>query len=615
MNNQDDFVNDEAAEDLELLLRLSVSQIIRNENSEQFLHWFRDSAILIAPEFFKQFPNDLDARRSFLSVFGRAIWNRTPLPSNHFRTRSLPKPERNAPCTCGSGRKFKQCCASVETLGSPFENFSLLAFVLDGLTASQRDALPYAYLNHEELAFVARQWMEDGREKDSVKLLEGLFADFSKLDERAEAAFDCLLDCYDLLKNPLKKKRFLERAFAAPNKYLRAAAMQRQCCILSDHNEFTEGWALFQELQRLIPNDPSLSHLEVVMLIGQGEKQRAADRAKFWIARLAHDENAQGPLMDFLHSVAQGDATGAMTGIAREMNSAVDKLIEIVRHLPKPVCHYMLKPMGDSAGPLIPNAKVRHLIQQWEVMGENAQDIFDDLNWLENNPLAFQSLEILEDWLGALEGLRATHGFEEVVLIPLLLHAEAVLRLVLKNHHAEQLQLEWGWHENRPALSLLARLAMMYRITKHFEEAVRVMAWMVLTLNPNDNQGMREFLLHDYLCLGRVAEALTLAQKFPDDMAGMAYGSALALFMGKQEAAARQSVKIASERYPEVRKMLLADKPKQPKLKEGLVRLGGKDEAWYYREDHLDLWQSSGGLEWLRQQSSRAKKSGARLPN
>lgn len=35
--------------------------------------------------------------------------------------------------------------------------------------------------------------------------------------------------------------------------------------------------------------------------------------------------------------------------------------------------------------------------------------------------------------------------------------------------------------------------------------------------------------------------------------------------------------------------------------------VGGKDEAWCYRQDHLDLWQSSGGLEWLLQQSSRTK--------
>jgi hypothetical protein len=182
-----------------------------------------------------------------------------------------------------------------------------------------------------------------------------------------------------------------------------------------------------------------------------------------------------------------------------------------------------------------------------------------------------------------------------------------VLRLVLKTHKADKLKLEWGWHENRPALSLLERLAVMYRITKRFEDAVSVMEWMVLTLNPNDNQGIRDFLIHDYLRLGRIAEALTLAQKYPDDMAGMTYGSALALFMDKQESAAREAIKIARKRHPEVSKMLLADKPKQPRLREGLVRLGGKDEAWYYRQDHLDLWQTSGGLDLLRQQASRGK--------
>src|ERR1035437_88483 len=162
MNDQDEYLNDDATEDLESLLRLSVSQIIRKEDPEQFLLWFRDSALLIAPEFFKQFPNDMEARRRFLSVFGREIWNKTPFPSNHFRTRSLPKPERNAPCVCGSDRKFKQCCASVETVGSPFENLSLLPYVLDTLSASQRESLPYSYLNHEELAFVAREWMKAG---------------------------------------------------------------------------------------------------------------------------------------------------------------------------------------------------------------------------------------------------------------------------------------------------------------------------------------------------------------------------------------------------------------------------------------------------------------------
>ena len=601
MNDEQNFIDEDSSEALEFLLRLSVSQIIRHEDSEQFLCWFREFAVLLAPAFFTQFPDDDERRRSFLSVLGRVIWNRTPLPSHQFRTQSLPKPERNAPCPCGSGRKFKQCCAHVDMLGSAFENLSLLPFVLDSLSAGERKGLPYNHLNHEELAYVARQWMEEGREKETVKLLEGLFADFSKLDERAEEALDCLMVCYDILHNPLKKKRLLQKALAAPNKYLRAAAMQRQCCILADRNEFTEGWALFQELQRLVPNNPSLSHLEVIMLIGQGEQQRAVERAKFWLKGIEQDKEVPDGLKEFLSTVAKGDIHGAMTGIARGANPELEKIIELIHHLPEPACHYSLDPYGDSAGPLTPSVKVRHLIEQWEALGENVFEVPDDLHWLESNPLAFQSFEILDDWTVALDRLRGTHGFEELVLIPLLKHAQALLRLVLKKHQAEQLRLEWGWHENRCALALLARLAMMYRITRQLKEAVSVMSWMVLTLNPNDNQGMRTMLMHDYLKLGRVGEALTLAQKFPDDMAGMAYGEALALFLDKRQAQADEAIKNAIERFPELRKMLLAKNPKQPRLQDGIVSLGGKDEAWYYRQDNLDLWQSSGGLEWLRQ--------------
>ena len=607
MFNPDDPVDDDASDDLELLIRISVGKIIRNENSEQFIHWFRDSATLIAPAFFQQFPQDPMVLRSFLTVFGREIWNRTPLPGNRFRPRALPKPERNAPCICGSGRKYKQCCASVESMRLPFENLSLLSFVLDSLSASDRASLPYSYLNPEELAFVSRQWMEDGRAKEAVKLLEGLFADFAKLDERAEAAFDCLLDCYDLLNNPLKKKRLLERGFAAQDKYLRAAAMQRQCCILADRNEYAEGWALFQQLQRLIPNDSSLSHLEVVMLLGQGEKQRAAERARFWIARLAQDEDAQGPLLEFLRSVAKGEASTAMAGIAREMNPAVDKLLDMIRQLPLPACHYSLKTMDNSAGPLVPDTNLRRLFEQWLKMAESSLDMIDDLHWLEQHLLALQNFEILEDWISALMESRTSHGFEEVMLIPLLRHAEAVLRKVIAHHHADKLQLEWGWHENRPALRLLQELATMLRFTHNFTEAVRVMEWMVLTLNPNDNQGMRDLLIHDYLRIGEITEALALAQKFPDDMAGMAYGTALAFFVAQQETAAADAIRKANERYPEVRKLLLADKPKQPRLRDGLVRVGGKDEAWFYRADHLDVWQSSGGLAWLRTMFGKEK--------
>ena len=141
----------------------------------------------------------------------------------------------------------------------------------------------------------------------------------------------------------------------------------------------------------------------------------------------------------------------------------------------------------------------------------------------------------------------------------------------------------------------------MLRLTKNLPEAVRVAEWMVLTLNPNDNQGLRANLIHDYLRLGKIAEALSLSKHYPDDLAEMSYGIALALFMDHQNQAAQLALTTARKRYPEVAKMLLADKPKQPRLRKGRVQVGGKDQAWYYFKDNLDVWKVSGGLDWLKQ--------------
>ena len=52
--------------------------------------------------------------RSMATMVAREIGNVTPVPENRFRPRKQPKPERNAPCLCGSGKKFKHCCAAVD---------------------------------------------------------------------------------------------------------------------------------------------------------------------------------------------------------------------------------------------------------------------------------------------------------------------------------------------------------------------------------------------------------------------------------------------------------------------------------------------------------------------
>lgn len=610
MGDFDINADESAADELGFLFDCAARRILRDENPADFIAWFQFSAPQLAPQFTSQLPDDAIFRRGFLTQFARILWNKTPLPGNRFQPRPITRPERNQPCLCGSGKKYKHCCHALESLEQGLPEFSMLLHVLENIAVKQFADLPFPHLNLDELAYVANTWISNGRAKEAAKLLEGLFADWAKLDERAEPALYCLLDCYDRLNNPLKKKRLLERAMAAPDGVLRAAAMQRQCAIHADRGEYDQAWALFQQAQRLMPDDPGLSHLEILMLKNQGEHARAKERAAFWIARLSKDKTGQyADLIAFLRD-ATDDLGGSMLNLLQENHPSLQQWRDLMARLPAVTCHYKLDMGVEGTGPLEPDQALRRMLAQWAAY---AQSLVEEspainwnarlpwLNWLEKNPVAWQSFEVLLDVVQALSDTepRLT-GMEAAMALPLLVRAEALLRLVIRQHGAEGRGLAWGWHENRPALILIASLAFHYLEHEGPERGIDLLEWCVFTLNPDDNQGLREPLIHHYLRVKRIDDALRLAARYPDDLPAMQYGGILALYMaGKVEAATRQ-LKQTAGAYPEIARMLLSASPRRPPLNAGFSTLGGKDEAWYYREDNLDVWRQSGGLAWLR---------------
>ena len=600
-----------ASGDLAFLLDCSARKILGKENPEDFLAWFSQSALVIAPAFFGQLPDDPDFLRGFTASLARLIWNRTPLPSNHYNPRPLARPERNQFCLCQSGKKYKHCCQKYEQFEREIPVFSMLLHVLDNTPTKRFSALPFQHMNQDEIGYVAKTWLGEGRAKDAVKLLEALFTRLDKLDARAEFAFDCLLNCYDRLGNPLKKKRLLERGMVAPDKSLRATAMQRQCCIAADRGEYDEAWQLFQQVQRVIPNDPNLSHLEIVILKSQGEHEKARERARFWIARLSKDKTGENaPLIAFLHHSAE-DLGGSMLNLIQDDYPSLATFTAMAAALPPLECHYSLSPLEESAGPLMPDADLHQIHAEWgrfaEALAENQPAINWHeaphwLGWLKRNPLAWQSFDVLRDLVDALHDTEPSlGGMEENLVLPLLQRGVALLRSIVKQHRAEALPIEWGWHENRPALSLVAKLAYFHAAKGRIDQAVELMEWLVTTLNPNDNQGVRGDLIHHYVRTGRTDDALRLAARFPEDYANMSYGHILALYLAGRVDEAVGLLKQTHARYPEVGKMLASANPRRPKINDGFVTIGGKDEAWNYRENNLELWQQSGGLTWLRQ--------------
>ncbi|MEW6037049.1 MAG: SEC-C domain-containing protein [Pseudomonadota bacterium] len=605
----------EDAERFEFVIGLAVCNAIATDDPDGFLDWFTRFFTLgdYFPELLERM-GAVEATRSMAAVLGRIIWNRTPRPDNHFRPRPLPKPERNQPCICGSGRKYKQCCGPIApALEAQFEHLSLLRYVLDTLPEKELKNLPFDYLSKEELAVVAQDWIGEGRHKRAARLLEPLFDKVEALDERAEMAFDILNDCYLELDNPRKKARLIEKVLASSNRTLRSAALHRQIVGLFDHGDQAGAWRLFQEAQRFDPDNPALARLEITLLMFSGDPEKTQERARFWLARLERDRSRDhGGLTAWLRGVV-GDVESATQEAFAAGAPWVGSLFQLVEALPPLECHYKLEPEGGSAGPLVEDAKLRKIEQQWgqvfpaakpmSALAEpEAPDAWEDLAWLawlESNPLALQDFDVLDDLVMALGDLEFMH--EEMrsrLRAPLLNRAVELLRLVLAKNRAEGFKLEWGFLDNRPALRLLATCIREHLAEGRRGEAVALMEWMVGTLNPHDNHGFREDLARAYLELGMPEKAVALSDRYPNDFPAMALNRILALYQTGRVDDARAELKALHVAYPEMLKMLLAENPRKPKVHEGYVTLGGKDAGWFYRAEYRELWVQSGALAW-----------------
>ena len=234
------------------------------------------------------------------------LWNATPIPDKHFHPRKLARPERNTPCPCGSQRKYKQCCGAGDHAGMnlmlPPEE--MLARVLEHLPKSRLAEVAALGAPPQHLAFVADHWFHAGRFGDVLSLLGPLFADVSKLDERAEDAFTVLMNCYLELQQDEARQDLVARLKTSPDRQLRSAALQREATLCSDRGDRQGAWRAFNEAQRLTPNDSSLPQLEVLLLLAEGRDADACARVEYWTAKLARDpEQDNRHLIESLHAL------------------------------------------------------------------------------------------------------------------------------------------------------------------------------------------------------------------------------------------------------------------------------------------------------------------------
>ncbi|MBK8919353.1 MAG: SEC-C domain-containing protein [Azonexus sp.] len=580
---------------------------------------FRNRVELLVGPLFDQLPLGQAARvpeiiRALATQAALEIWNATPIPANRFRPLKIAKPERNAPCPCASGRKYKQCCGAVPPPSLGIREETMLAQVIAHWPRKRLGELPLAELHPESLALVALDWQEEGSDMDAIALLEALFTHLPKLDGRAEHAADVLLDLYGDGSKSRKKLAFLEQLKAAPDKTLRSTAWQRQATLACDRGEVTAAWAAFGEAQRLTPNAPALSHLEVLLLLSEGRRTEARARADFWCARLARDGKFDhSSLIDTLRDMVSDDDEARLRNLAL-MDDPLGDVADISGDWTAPACHYTL------AGGAVLQAKAP--LARVEKAWDEAFDPHDPesdgwIDLLEDEPLAAQSFLVLRDLVEwALDIPTMPPGGNIVLAWKLLERAEALRRTVLARLKAEDRELPWGHLENRPLLTLAA-IRVTEFANRNPEETLELLRWSVLVANPNDNTGLREILIHRLAAEGHGGEAVAIAERYPHDLAFVDYGRVLAYHAAGRLDEAAVALSQAITRWPKVWQTLNAARPRKPKLEFMGFCSGGDDEAWIYREERLEQWRQSGALRWAvglkvaqppARQSSRRKR-------
>ena len=547
---------------------------------------------------------------AILRAMARQIWQQTPQPQFNFAVRRLPQPGRNDVCSCGSTRKYKHCCEQLDR-GLPMDHLNLLPQVLACLPRKRWGELVNSAIPADQLAHTAAEMVEAGDARKAIALLEPWFAGTLPISAKLEWPLDMLIDAYWAAGQPGKKRSLLNDALARGDRTIRASALQRLATMAADAGDQTTAWSLFHDARREQPDSPSLSHLEVTLLLAEGKTRLAQERARFWIARLRRQQDHPRELLEFLEDVASRGEE-AVFAIEAERNPSLGRLAALLAAAPAPDCLYRLD-HGDSqsAGRLLANRRLAAAESRWRRAFGDAETCWEHadrwLDLLEGAAPLWHSFDVLGDLFDAGKALRAL-GCESQLFAPLLCRVEPLLRTVLAANAANGKCLEWGWIENRPALRLLADAIMETLEGPQALAALRSLEWMVGELNPNDNQGMRAVLMQAYLDGGHYEDALALQRRYPEDfLVEVCFGGVLSLFaLDRREEATRMLV-AASRNKPKVVPMLLSASPRKPKLNPSGVKVGGSDEAWLYRERARALWQRLGALEWLRENADRRR--------
>ncbi|CAM3402548.1 SEC-C domain-containing protein [Halomonas lysinitropha] len=604
----------EFAQAIHAFLDQSIRHILRHEDAERYFQALGEIARHsgMAKWFDDQMP---------WWGIGRLVWNATPLPSKGFRNATLPEPRRNDRCPCGSGKKFKRCCQPLEsahTMGLA-EEVPITRIAIDLFTQQQRQAAAKQAPTRARL-LVAEHELEQGHPGKARKQLLTLLDSGKLVEELQTHAVHLLGDAYEAMGHLTAGEKAMLERIPGLKPMAAAAALQWLSSRALEDDRPADALAHLLYAEHLDPDNLTNGLLKVVTLRALGADDDARRTAQEWLLlaqelgdeqaiELLEEQASSTYLKAFPEDMAEDDEEDAqddnilqLFGPDKATLTALTKLLEKAHDQALHPVHFEPGPPdgdeGQSRWVMISAAKV----EKTNALLYSDPDGIDPLDptLIRHHPDLLQNPSFLEA-LDAHAGLALND--EQAAFNKAL--ARQVDRLI--DHILAALpaggQLPWEWLEHRPVLR-----QMMARALEHpdLQASIEGLS-QVLALCPNDNLGVRAPLINSLLRAGHNAEALAIAEQYPEDhLAETRYGRVLALVRLSRLHEAEQALRGAYAALPKVLNYLIANKRKQPKLDPNGIVIGGNDQAWYYRQDMRDVFlETPGMIGWLESTKKR----------
>lgn len=618
----------EFEETLQLFLFDCIKKIHETQDPARFLLWAKENYGRYFEDFADQ--NDQAEIDAISLCTVRPIWNAMPLKSNRYQPKPLPKLGRNDRCYCGSGKKFKQCCQPLESHIPGISTEDIWPVLIEILSAEELgEAMKLKAIPIMVILGLAEEAYHNGELEFCCQTLEMLLTDHhGSLKEAADAAVNMLCNTLDDLGENRRKHETLVKFCKSDDKWISSSAHQRLASIYLDAGKPDQAWSAFQTAQRLTPNFPMLDLLELSLLLGEFKYAQAQQRAQTikhkWM-RSHYDQDIPDSF-SFIESVILEPELALLGEYSKHDQEVINRLQRWVQSSSlnrnnaayKPQTHpataLTIDPLSrEEVCALNPSQKVRDLERAWfDVFPDDkpfldqtlleTEDDFEQINewlcFLEQNPLAFSSITILDDVVTHLQsyaGLDNEPIFTDI-LMPIFQQAEDILAI-----GGDEKRYDWSFIENRPLLRILVN-QLYARWRRGVIDQAIVMMERQLRLNPNDNQGIRSMLMDTYLQTLQSQKAVELAQIFHDDaFPEIALGRVLALYQLGQVDAAADAWIDAQKHLKHAKRYLTASKLNPPEFSDYGIIMGSREQMWEYREAMRDTWLKSRGImKWLK---------------